>query len=93
MVVMALKAALNWFDVEKKQKNKIVTTRQKKFFLSLTFGKNKVRSCSIHMQAPLKSFLSSCFLDRCDSIIGGKYMIKHIMFEEMCFLSFTRPPG
>lgn len=39
------------------------------------------------MQDLLKSFLSSCFPDRCDSIIGGKYMIKHIMFEEICFPS------
>lgn len=59
----------------------------KSFFLFLTFGKNKVRFCSIYMQALLKSFLSSCFPDRCDSIIGGKYMIKHIVFEEICFLS------
>lgn len=54
--------------------------------MSLTW-QNKVRFCSIYMQALLKSFLSSCFPDRCDSIIGGKYMIKHIMFEEICFLS------
>lgn len=39
------------------------------------------------MQALLKSSPSSCFPDRCDSIIGGKYMIKHIMFEEICFRS------
>lgn len=39
------------------------------------------------MQTPLKSFLSSCFPSRCDSIIGGKYTIKHMMFEEIYFLN------
>lgn len=59
---------------------------KKVIFLNFS-DKNKVGSDSIFMQTPLKSFLSSCFPNRCDSIIGGKYMIKHMMFEEIYFLN------
>lgn len=84
---------MGWVKKKKKKQNKktqewqFSSEKKKKVSSHQTFDENKVGSRSIYMQAPLKSFLSSCFLNRCDSIIGGKYMIKHIMFEEICFPS------